>query len=142
MQVRAELNHKNYQIQSGFSLTHVLASKQFKAYNLYDFSVNGAYNIPRLRTRIIANYKLNSRQALLTIDNQFYFTNAIHLTGIALQHTFYKNHCTAQIGIKNLFNQINTPLNGMGNTTSGHVAPSGMNIAPARSLYLDMRYHF
>lgn len=142
LQARAEINQKNYQIQSGFSVTHVLASKQFKAYNLYDFSVNGAYNFPRLRTRLLANYKLNSRQALLTIDNQFYFTRAIHLTGIALQHTFNKNHCTAQVGIKNLFNQINTPLNGMGNMASGHIAPSGMNIAPARSLYLDLRYHF
>lgn len=140
LQLRTEFNHRRYAIQQGISFTHVLASKQFQAYNLLDWHLNAQYNIPRYRLRLIANYKLNSRQALLTIDNQFYFTRAIHITGLAVQHHFNKNKATIQFGVKNLLNQTNSPLNGIGITTSGHVAPSGMMISPARSLYLDTRF--
>lgn len=141
LQLRTEFSHRRYAIQQGISLTRVLASNQFQAYNLLDWNLNAHYNIPRYRLRLMANYKLNSRQALLTIDNQFYFTRAIHITGIAIQHQVLNNKATIQLGVKNLLNQVNSPLNGIGITTSGHIAPSGMMIAPARSIYLDTRFH-
>lgn len=141
-QARFELKHPQWQLQAGGGFTYVLASVQFPAYSLLDASVNASYTLPKTAWRINANYKINNRQAILTIDNQFYFTKAIHLSTLSLQRQFLKNKLLVQVGLKNLLNQQNSPLNSVNNSTSGHLAPGGLNIAPARSLFIDTRYTF
>lgn len=141
-QLRIELKHPQWQIQLGGGFTRVFQSTQFPGYSLLDAALNASYNLPKTAWRINANYKINNRQALLTIDNQFYFTQAIHLSTLSLQRQFLKQKLMVQVGLKNLLNQQNSPLNSVNNSTSGHLAPGGMNIAPARSLFLDTRYNF
>jgi outer membrane receptor for ferrienterochelin and colicin len=89
------------------------------------------------------NYKYNDKQPVLSVDNQFFYTDPIHIANCSVQRSFFNRHLSLQAGIKNLFNIQNSALNGATtNSGSGHSNSTGMQVFPNRSIFFDLIYNF
>lgn len=129
------------QMQHTGSFTHVFESSIVPTHQILEYSGLISYKSKILQSTINFNYKYNSKQPVLTIEDKYLFTSPLHIANASVQRSFFKNYLSAQIGIKNLFNIQNTRL--QGNTeasATAHSSSSGMQLFPARSIFIVMNY--
>ena len=138
---QAKLDFKKMSIQQSFGFTHVLESVVVPKHTIYEISTTFSYKNEYLKTTFNFNYKFNSKQPVLTIDDKYLFTSPIHIGNFSMQRSFFKNYLQAQFGIKNLFNIQNARLNGATDVQgSAHTSSTGMQLFPARSLFFNFIY--
>ena len=138
---QAKLDFKKMSVQQSLGFTHVLASVVVPKHTIYEVSTTISYKNDYLKTTFNFNYKFNSKQPVLTIDDKYLFTSPIHIGNFSMQRSFFKNYLQAQFGIKNLFNIQNARLNGATDMQgSAHTSSSGMQLFPARSLFFNFIY--
>lgn len=129
--------------QAGIGYTFVEKSLIFPKHSILELTNNLSLTIKKYQTSIHFNYKYNSKQPVVTVDNQFLYTNPIHIANVSLQKSMMKNTLQCQVGVKNLFNLQNTALNGAASSTSSpHASNNGMQLFPARSLFVELAYQF
>ena len=110
---------------------------------ILECTFTSSYTWKKINTTFNLNYKYNSRQPVITVDQQFLYTSPMHIANVSVQHSFFKNALIAQAGIKNLFNLQNATLTGSINPQStGHLSAGAMQAFPARSLFIDATYSF
>jgi outer membrane receptor for ferrienterochelin and colicins len=138
---QAKLDFKKMSVQQSLGFTHVLASVVVPKHTIYEVSTTISYKNDYLKTTFNFNYKFNSKQPVLTIDDKYLFTSPIHIGNFSMQRSFFKNYLQAQVGIKNLFNIQNARLNGATDVQgSAHTSSNGMQLFPARSLFFNFIY--
>jgi outer membrane receptor for ferrienterochelin and colicins len=138
---QAKLDFKKMSIQQSIGFTHVLESVVVPKHTIYEISTTFSYKNEYLKTTFNFNYKFNSKQPVLTIDDKYLFTSPIHIGNFSMQRSFFKNYLQAQFGIKNLFNIQNARLNGATDVQgSAHTSSTGMQLFPARSLFFNFIY--
>lgn len=138
---QAKLDFKKMSIQQSLGFTHVLESVVVPKHTIYEISTTFSYKNEYLKTTFNFNYKFNSKQPVLTIDDKYLFTSPIHIGNFSMQRSFFKNYLQAQFGIKNLFNIQNARLNGATDVQgSAHTSSTGMQLFPARSLFFNFIY--
>ena len=138
---QVKLDFKKMSIQQSFGFTHVLESVVVPKHTIYEISTTFSYKNEYLKTTFNFNYKFNSKQPVLTIDDKYLFTSPIHIGNFSMQRSFFKNYLQAQFGIKNLFNIQNARLNGATDVQgSAHTSSTGMQLFPARSLFFNFIY--
>ncbi len=138
---QGKLDFKKMSIQQSFGFTHVLESVVVPKHTIYEISTTFSYKNEYLKTTFNFNYKFNSKQPVLTIDDKYLFTSPIHIGNFSMQRSFFKNYLQAQFGIKNLFNIQNARLNGATDVQgSAHTSSTGMQLFPARSLFFNFIY--
>jgi len=138
---QAKLDFKKMSVQQSLGFTHVLASVVVPKHTIYEVSTTISYKNDYLKTTFNFNYKFNSKQPVLTIDDKYLFTSPIHIGNFSMQRSFFKNYLQAQFGIKNLFNIQNARLNGATDVQgSAHTSSTGMQLFPARSLFFNFIY--
>lgn len=138
---QVKLDFKKMSIQQSFGFTHVLESVVVPKHTIYEISTTFSYKNEYLKTTFNFNYKFNSKQPVLTIDDKYLFTSPIHIGNFSMQRSFFKNYLQAQFGIKNLFNIQNARLNGATDVQgSAHTSSTGMQLFPVRSLFFNFIY--
>lgn len=140
--LRGQWSYQNINLQVGGGYITVEKSSQFPQHHILEASFLSSWHIKPLKTSLNFNYKYNSQQPVVTIDQQFLFTAPLHIANVSLQRSFFKKTLQAQVGVKNLFNIQNTALVGSNAGTGGHTSSSGMQVFPARSLFFDLNYQF
>lgn len=140
---RLQLKGEKWNAQLGGGYIYVEQSTILPQHTIAEMNASLSYKIPKVNTTFNFNYKYNSKQPVVTVDEQFLYTNPIHIANTSLQRKFFKETLSLQIGVRNLFNLQTTALNGAVNGQgSAHSSASGMQIFPARSLFLDAVYIF
>jgi outer membrane receptor for ferrienterochelin and colicins len=138
---QAKLDFKKISVQQSVGFTHVLESVVVPKHTIYELSTTISYKNDYLKTTFNFNYKFNSKQPVLTIDDKYLFTSPIHIGNFSMQRSFFKNYLQAQFGIKNLFNIQNAKLNGATDVQgNAHTSSTGMQLFPARSLFFNFIY--
>ncbi len=141
--VQGKLKTKHLSLVTGAGYIYVEKTNIVPAHTIWELSNNIAYSINRYRAGINFNYKYNSAQPVMTVDNQFLYTNPLHIANISVQKNLLDSRLQCQLGVKNLLNVQNTTLNGAASGTgSPHSSASGMQLFPARSLFFEVGYHF
>ena len=131
----------NAQIGGGY--IYVESSSILPQHTITEMNASVSYKLPKVKTTFNFNYKYNSKQPVITVDEQFLYTNPIHIANTSLQRKFFKETLNVQFGVRNLFNLQTSALNGAVNGQgSAHSSATGMQIFPARSLFLDAVYIF
>ncbi|MEN9339220.1 MAG: hypothetical protein RIQ62_532 [Bacteroidota bacterium] len=139
--VKGRMSREKIDIQSGVGITMVEKSSVTPQHFLFEASSNLSYQISRIRTRLNINYKYNSRQPVITIDQQFLYSSPLHIANVSLQRSFLHEKLMGQIGVKNVLNIQGVTLSGNLNTQNNAHANSGnMQAFPARSIFLDFSY--
>lgn len=131
-----------WSLQSGLAYTWVSASESVPQHTLFETGMQASYIWKKAGIGFNLNYKFNNKQPVLTLDNEFLYSNAIHSANFSVQRQFFKKHLNLQAGVKNLFNQQNAALNGV--STSGgnpHSNASSITLFPARSIFFDLIYN-
>ncbi len=138
---QTKLDFKKISLQQSVGFTHVLESVVVPKHTIYEISSTISYKNDFLKTTFNFNYKFNSKQPVLTIDDKYLFTSPIHIGNFSMQRSFFKNYLQAQFGIKNLFNIQNAKLNGATDAQgNAHTSSTGMQLFPARSLFFNFIY--
>jgi outer membrane receptor for ferrienterochelin and colicins len=142
--VKGRLGFGGLNLSSGVGMIFVQKSSVTPQHNIFEYTFTSSYFIKKIKTAVNFNYKYNSRQPVITIDQQFLYTSPLHIGNASIQRSFLKKSLNAQIGVKNLFNIQNAGLTGNISTTqnSGHSSSGVMQIFPARSFFLDLTYSF
>jgi outer membrane receptor for ferrienterochelin and colicins len=141
--VQAKYQQGNMSVQSGFGMIFVQASSIVPQHQIAELTLNGTYLIKKLKSSINLNYKYNSKQPVLTTDEQYLFTSPLHIANASIQRRFFNNSLNVQAGVKNLFNiQTATLTGGVNTQSSGHTSAAGMQVFPMRSLFFDINYSF
>lgn len=141
LNLKGSMVFKNLNIQQGAGFTFVEKSNTLPQHIVFEYALGVVYNINYIHSALNFNYKFNSKQVVRTIEDQYLFTDPIHIANVSLQRSFFKNAFLVQAGVKNLFNLQNTSLSGMvDNQGSAHTSASGMQMFPARSLFFDLQY--
>jgi outer membrane receptor for ferrienterochelin and colicins len=134
-------DYKNISLQQGVGFTHVLQSEVVPTHSIFENSTTISYKNEYLKTTFNFNYKFNSKQPVLTVDDKYLFTSPIHIGNFSVQRSFFKNYLQAQFGVKNLFNIQNATLNGAPDAQgNAHTNTTGMQLFPARSLFFNFIY--
>lgn len=129
--------------QLGGGYIFVEASRIMPQHTIAEMNMALSYKISSLKSTFNINYKYNSKQPVITVDEQFLYTDPIHIANMSIQRKFIKESLSLQVGVKNLLNLQTSALNGAINSQgSAHTSASGMQIFPARSLFLDVSYQF
>lgn len=140
---KARLSNRDYSIELGSGLIYVKNTGFIPQHSIYEFSSNFSYLIKPIKTNINFNYKLNSKQPILTVDEKYLFTQPIHIANMSFQRYIFSNALSVQIGVKNLFNLTTSTLS---NSTDlqggGHLSSAGLLLFPNRSLFMDVQYKF
>ena len=140
--VRSKYQRKHFSMEAGAGIISVLASSVTPPHQITELNFLTQYHIQSLQTAINFNYKFNSKQPIITVDQSFLYSNPIHIANCSLQRSFFKNKCKVQLGVKNLFNIQNSTLNGTMHTAGGHTNSGNMQLFPARSVFSDITYSF
>lgn len=130
-------------INTGVGVIYVEKTNITPEHAIFEYTFNGSYLIKKLGTSLNFNYKFNSKQPVLTIDQQFLYSSPLHIANVSVQRSFFKKSLQVQVGVKNLFNEINSNLSNSLNTqSSGHSSSGTMMVFPARSYFADLSYSF
>jgi outer membrane receptor for ferrienterochelin and colicins len=141
--VRGRMEKPGLILQAGAGLMMVEQTVVTPKMLISEMSCNAQYVIKAIQTTVAANYKFNSRQPVVTIDQQFLYTTPLHIANLSVQRHFFKKALLAQAGVKNLLNIQNANLTGNINTqSSGHSTNSMMQMFPTRSIFIDLTYSF
>lgn len=140
---QAKWQNKHITFGVGVGFIYVEKSSIIPQHNIVELTNNISYSLLKYKTTFNFNYKFNSKQPVITVDNQFLYTNPIHIANCSVQKSLFKNTLTCQVGLKNLLNIQNSTLNGsIDNTGSAHTSSNGMQLFPARSVFVDISYRF
>ena len=132
---------KNGSLIIGGGFTYVEPSDINPSYLLAEAMVNISRRFKKLGTTFTINYKFNGRQPVITIDQQFLYTEPMHIANCSIQRVFLHQKLQVQAGLKNLFNFQQVNLNGNLDTQNNAHSNSGtMQVFPARSIFLDLSY--
>ena len=143
LNVQAKYASNRLKFNTAMGCILVNKSETLPQHVIIEISPNVSYLFKSINTTFNFNYKFNSKQPVLTVDQQFLYTSALHIANASLQKSFFKKSLALQVGVKNLFNLQNTPLSGAVDLQSGgHTSASGMQLFPERSLFMDVQYHF
>ncbi len=143
LNVQAKYASSRLKFNTAMGCILVNKSETLPQHVIIEISPNVSYLFKSINTTFNFNYKFNSKQPVLTVDQQFLYTSALHIANASLQKSFFKKSLALQVGVKNLFNLQNTPLSGAVDLQSGgHTSASGMQLFPERSLFMDVQYHF
>lgn len=140
--IRIGFRNDRWTSQIGSGIIHVLGSSLMPQHQIVEASATLAYLLKKYNTSFNVNYKFNSLQPILTIDQQFVYTDPMHIANTSVQTRFFKNTLLLQVGIKNMFNIQTSPLNGVGIMQGGHMNTAGMQLFPERSFFMDISYTF
>jgi outer membrane receptor for ferrienterochelin and colicins len=140
---QAKWKNRHLVVAAGAGYTYVEKSSIVPQHTILELTNTISYNFTQYKAGINFNYKYNSAQPVMTVDNQFLFTDPLHIANLSLQKSLFKNTLQCQLGVKNLFNIQNATLNGAA-TSSGspHSSASGMQLFPARSVFVELGYQF
>lgn len=140
---QAKWKNKHISFLAGVGYIYVEKSSIIPQHAILELTNNISYTFIKYKAGINFNYKYNSKQPVVTVDNQFLYTNPLHIANISLQKSLCKNAVQCQFGVKNLFNIQNTALNGAASgSSSPHSSGNAMQMFPARSLFIDLGYNF
>lgn len=143
LNVKGMMAVSNLSVQCGAGMIYVYTSNITPEHVIGELTFTGTYLVKKWNTTLNCNYKFNSRQPVITVDQEFLYTSPLHVANMSLQRPFMKKRLMSQVGVKNLFNIQNATLSG--NTTSqtgGHSSSGSIQIFPARSLFIDLSYSF
>ncbi|MBK7762484.1 MAG: TonB-dependent receptor [Bacteroidetes bacterium] len=140
---KVRLSEKRFSASSGVGLIYVGKSSVTPKHTIFEYVFTGSYQIAALKTGLNFNYKYNSKQPVITIDQQFLYSAPLHMANISLQRNFLKQKMLVQVGVKNLLNLQNITLSGNVSTqNNGHATSGVMQAFPARSIFADLSYSF
>lgn len=143
LNTQAKWKSKHLALSAGVGYIYVEKSTIIPQHQIFEITNTVSYTFEQYKAGINFNYKYNSKQPVITVDNQFLYTNPLHIANISLQKGFIKQALQCQLGVKNLFNIQNTTLNGaVSNNGSPHSSTTGMQLFPARSLFIELGYNF
>ncbi len=143
MNTQAKWKNKRIGLTAGVGYIYVEKSSIIPQHGILELVNTVSYTFDKLQTGINFNYKYNSKQPVITVDNQFLYTNPLHIANLSLQKGFLNRSLQCQLGVKNLFNIQSTALNGaVSNSGSPHSSAAGMQLFPARSLFIELGYNF
>jgi outer membrane receptor for ferrienterochelin and colicins len=143
MNTQAKWRNKHLSVAAGAGYIVVEKSAIIPQHAIIELSNNIAYTFIKYKAGINFNYKYNSKQPVMTVDNEFLYTNPLHIANVSFQKSLLKNSLQCQFGVKNLLNIQNTTLNGAAsNSGSPHSSAAGMQLFPARSLFIELGYNF
>lgn len=138
-----KLNTTSIQTQVGIGYILVESSNIMPQHTIWEFNTAISYKIPKIKTSVNFNYKFNSKQPVLTVEENFLFTDPLHIANMSLQRKFFNNALVLQLGVKNLLNIQSSTLNGLsGAQGSAHTGATGMQLFPERSLFMDVQFSF
>lgn len=143
LNVKGMIAVSNLSVQGGAGMIYVYSSNITPEHVIGELTCTATYLLKRWNTTLNANYKFNSRQPVITVDQEFLYTSPLHVANLSVQKPFFKKRLMGQVGVKNLFNIQNATLTG--NTTAqtgGHSSSGSIQIFPERSLFLDLSYSF
>jgi outer membrane receptor for ferrienterochelin and colicins len=140
---RVRISNQRFSVEAGAGLIYVENTGFIPQHTIYEFSNNISYLIKPLKTNINFNYKLNSKQPVLTIDEKYLFTAPIQIANVSFQKYLFSNALSFQMGVKNLFNlQTSTLSSSTDLQGGGHLSTAGLQIFPERSIFMDIQYKF
>lgn len=143
LNIRGKYAIRDLNINSGAGIIFVEKTNITPQHSIFEYTFNGSYLIRKIGTSFNFNYKFNSKQPVLTIDQQFLYTSPLHIANLSVQRSFFKKSLQIQLGVKNLFNEMNASLSNSLNTqSSGHSSSGTMMVFPARSYFADLSYSF
>lgn len=143
LNVRGMLSVANLSVQCGTGMIYVYASNITPEHVIGELTCSASYLLKKWNTTLNANYKFNSRQPVITVDQDFLYTSPLHVANLSIQKSLLKKRLVSQVGVKNLFNVQNATLTGnTASQTGGHSASGSIQIFPERSLFLDLNYSF
>jgi outer membrane receptor for ferrienterochelin and colicins len=143
LNIKGKITGSQYSLGAGTGVIYVEKTNVTPENTILECTFTGSYTWKRINTTFNLNYKYNSRQPVITVDQQFLYTSPMHIANVSAQHSFFKNALVAQVGVKNLFNLQNSTLTGSVNPqSSGHLSAGAMQAFPARSLFIDATYSF
>ncbi len=141
--VKGKFSLNNLTVNAGAGIIFVQKTNITPQHSIPEYTFNSNYFFKKINTGVNFNYKYNGRQPVITVDQQFLYTSALHIANFSVQRAFCKKALQAQLGVKNLFNVQNATLTGSINTqNSGHTSDGAMQVFPARSLFADLNYSF
>lgn len=141
--IQCQFIHKNIAYTIGTAYTYVEKSTFIPQHTIWEYNHIVSYQWLKMHASINFNYKYNSKQPVMTVENQFLYTNPLHIANASIQKTFLKEKIRIQLGARNLFNIQNSALNGVANYTgSAHTSNNGMQVFPRRSYFTDMTIRF
>jgi outer membrane receptor for ferrienterochelin and colicins len=141
--LQVKFSTPRWSISTGASYTAVQAAGFVPEHQIFETVFQASYYWKWAATNVNFNYKYNDKQPVLSVDNQFFYTDPIHIANCSVQRSFFNRHLSVQAGIKNLFNIQNSALNGATtNSGSGHSNSTGMQVFPNRSIFFDLIYNF
>ncbi|MBK7691167.1 MAG: outer membrane beta-barrel protein [Bacteroidetes bacterium] len=143
LNTQAKWKNKHIALSAGIGYIYVEKSTIIPQHEIFELTNTVSYTFEQYKAGINFNYKYNSKQPVITVDNQFLYTNPLHIANISLQKGFIKQALQCQLGVKNLFNIQNTTLNGaVTNSGTPHSSSTGMQLFPARSVFIELGYNF
>jgi outer membrane receptor for ferrienterochelin and colicins len=143
LNIKGKITGSQYSLGAGTGVIYVEKTNVTPENTILECTFTGSYTWKKINTTFNLNYKYNSRQPVITVDQQFLYTSPMHIANVSAQHSFFKNALVAQVGVKNLFNLQNSTLTGSINPqSSGHLSAGAMQAFPARSFFIDVTYSF
>ncbi len=143
LNVRGKFSMPQFTVNAGTGVIYVEKTNITPQHTILECSFTGSYRIKKFQTAFNFNYKFNSRQPVITVDQQFLYTSPLHIANASFQRSFFKKTFQVQAGMKNLFNVQNATLSSSMNTqTGGHSSSGAMQVFPARSFFVDLTYSF
>jgi len=139
LSVKGNMTIANLSLNAGTGMIFVENTNITPQHTIFECTVLGSYKLKKLRSSVNINYKFNSRQPVITVDQQFLYTSPLHIANVSLQRSFFNKAIQAQIGLKNLFNIQNASLSGtISSQNSPHSGSGAMQLFPARSFFVDV----
>ena len=143
LNIKGKVTGSQYSLGAGTGVIYVEKTNVTPENTILECTFTGSYTWKKINTTFNLNYKYNSRQPVITVDQQFLYTSPMHIANVSAQHSFFKKALVAQVGVKNLFNLQNSTLTGSVNPqSSGHLSAGAMQAFPARSFFIDVTYSF
>jgi len=143
LNIKGKITGSQYSLGAGTGVIYVEKTNVTPENTILECTFTGSYTWKKINTTFNLNYKYNSRQPVITVDQQFLYTSPMHIANVSAQHSFFKKALVAQVGVKNLFNLQNSTLTGSINPqSSGHLSAGAMQAFPARSFFIDVTYSF
>jgi len=143
LNIKGKVTGSQYSLGAGTGVIYVEKTNVTPENTILECTFTGSYTWKKINTTFNLNYKYNSRQPVITVDQQFLYTSPMHIANVSAQRSFFKKALVAQVGVKNLFNLQNSTLTGSVNPqSSGHLSAGAMQAFPARSFFIDVTYSF
>ncbi|GBL36249.1 probable hemoglobin and hemoglobin-haptoglobin-binding protein 4 [Filimonas sp.] len=84
----------------GAGIIYVEKTNITPQHNIFECALTGSYLFTKLNTSVNFNYKYNSRQPVITVDQQFLYTSPLHIANASVQRSFFKKALQVQAGMK------------------------------------------